>query len=170
MLSWLPGWGLCMAELPGQVTIFDVLADEVEGEPSAARALKVLAKAQEEGWTQNPVCSLVLRLTREDALPFFARWDLTFNPETGKKSWRFQGARAMNGQALNYNDIFIYLEDPDVIEPESPEEYADVPESVRNSLGGLKILSEPDPAYINGPPDNPRWPLPPVPDWSQLFS
>ena len=102
--------------------LFDVLAGELEGEPSPARAIKVLEAAKANGWTENPYSSFVVRLTREDAEPFFARWDLSFNPETGKKSWRFAGARARNGQALNYSDIFIYLENPEVIYPEPPEE------------------------------------------------
>lgn len=127
--------------IKGQMTIFNVLPGELEGEPSAARALKVLAKAEEEGWTLNPVCSLVLRLTREDALPFFARWDLTVAPETGKKSWRFQGARAMNGQPLNYNDISVYLEDPSVIYPEPPTTPEDDTDEVfRTALGSLDPL------------------------------
>lgn len=100
--------------------IFEVVAGEVSGEPSPARALKVLEAAKANGWVENTHCSLVLRLTREDAEPFWARWDLSFNPETGRKSWRFYGARAKNGQALNYNDIFIYLENPEVIYPEPP--------------------------------------------------
>jgi hypothetical protein len=130
-----------MAELKGQLDIFDVLPGELEGEPSAARALKVLAKAKEEGWTENPHCSLVLRLTRGDALPFFARWDLSFDPETGKKSWRFQGARAQNGQPLNYNDIAIYLEDPDVIYPDPPTGPEDDTDEVfRTALGSLDPL------------------------------
>jgi hypothetical protein len=155
--------------------IFDVLPGELEGEPSAARALKVLAKAKELGWTENPACSLVLRLTREDALPFYARWDLAFDPESGKKSWRFQGARAVNGQPLNYNDISTYLENPDVIYPEPPSiPEDDTDESVRTALGALKILTEPDPAYINGPPGGHPIPLAPpsIPqaDWGALLA
>lgn len=157
-----------MAELKGQMDIFDVLPGELEGEPSAARALKVLAKAKEEGWTKNPHCSLVLRLTREDALPFYARWDLTFDKETGKKSWRFQGARAVNGQPLNYNDIGTYLEDPSVIYPEPPSiPEDDSDESVRTALGALKYLTEPDPRYINGPPAPSTIPST---DWTALLS
>lgn len=83
------------------------------------RVLKVLDAAEENGWTENPYVSLVVRLTREDAVPFFARWDLVTNGD--KRSWRFHGARAANGQALNYGDIFIYLDDPSVIYPEPPE-------------------------------------------------
>lgn len=130
-----------MPEPKGQLDISDVLADETSGEPSAARALKVLAMAREHGWVDNPHTSLVVRLTKDEALPFFIRWDLSFDPETGKKSWRFQGARAQNGQALNYNDALLYLQDPDVIHPEpptSPEDDSD--ESFRTALGSLDPL------------------------------
>jgi hypothetical protein len=161
-----------MAELEGQMNIFDVLPGELEGEPSAARALKILAKAEQEGWTENPVCSLVLRLTRGDALPFFARWDLSFNPESGKKSWRFQGARAMNGQPLAYNDIPVYLEDPSVIYPEpptSPED--DSEESFRTALGSLNPLgptaSPLDPKRLFAKRAKPE---PGFTDWGALLS
>jgi hypothetical protein len=85
------------------------------------RVQKILDKSMEEGWWENPYVSLVVRLTKEEALPFFARWDLHSDP-SGKRSWRFHGARAVNGQALNYSDIFLYLEDPTVIHPEPPPE------------------------------------------------
>jgi hypothetical protein len=109
-----------MPELKGQMDIFDVIKDEVSSEPTAARAVKVLDAAKANGWVENTHASLVLRLTREDALPFFASWNLSFNPETGKRSWRFTGARAKNMQPLNYQDIFVYLENPEVIYPEPP--------------------------------------------------
>ena len=118
-----------MSEIEGQSPLFsmpDVVAGEVAGEPSPARAIKVLDTAKAKGWTENPFCSLVLRLTRADAIPFFARWDLSFNADTGKKSWRFTEARAANGQPLNYNDIFIYLDDPRVIYPEPPGDELDL--------------------------------------------
>lgn len=121
--------------------LIDALKDEIEmGEPTAARAMKILDQAGELGWTENPVVSLVLRLTRDDALPFFARWDLTVTNE-GKRSWRFQGARAQNGQPLAFNDIKVYLADPDVIHPEpptNPEDDSD--ESFRTALGSLDPL------------------------------
>lgn len=100
--------------------LIEGVGGEIAGEPTCARALKVLDAAKANGWVENTHCSLVLRLTRDDAEPFFASWDLSFNPDTGKPSWRFTGARAKNGQPLNYNDIFIYLEDPRVIYPEPP--------------------------------------------------
>ena len=93
-----------MPELEGQVSIFDVLKDELDGEPTPARAIKILDEAEELGWTHNPACSFVIRLTREDALPFFARWDMAHNPETGYRSWGIQGARAVNGPPLNINN------------------------------------------------------------------
>jgi hypothetical protein len=150
-----------MAELPGQMSIHDVLADEVEGEPSAARALKVLAAAKDAGWTENPYTSLVLRLTREDARPFFARWDLSFDPATGRKSWRFQGARAGNGQALSYQDIFLYLDDPSVIEADPPDELAEAAgheDPDQTEASALKAL-----APLTGPA-TPAIPM----DWSIL--
>lgn len=157
-----------MPELKGQTTIFDHLRDELDGEPSAARAMKILDQAAELGWTENPFVSLVIRLTREDALPFYARWDLSVTSE-GKRSWRFQGARAANGQALNYNDIKIYLQDPDVIQPDMPSiPEDDSDESVRDALGALKYLSEPDPAYVNGPPQRAAA-EPMFPDWGAML-
>ena len=119
----------------------EALKDELDGEPSASRALKVLDLADELGWMVNPVCSFVIRLTRDDAVPFFARWDLGYDEVKAKRSWRFAGARAANGQPLNYNDIKIYLEDPDVILPEpptSPEDDSD--EAFRTALGALDPL------------------------------
>lgn len=101
--------------------LFDLTVKEVMGEPSAARALKLLAKAKEEGWTENPHTSLVIRLDKEGAEPFFMRWDLA-EGSNGKPSWRFQGGRAKNGQALGLNDALLYLEDPSVIYPEPPKE------------------------------------------------
>jgi len=156
-----------MPELPGQLSLLDGVKAELEGEPTAARAMKILDQAAELGWTENPFVSLVIRLTREDAIPFFARWDLSVS-DTWKRSWRFQGARAMNGQALNFNDIKIYLEDPDVIHPEMPSiPEDDSEESVRNALGALKYVTEPDPAYVNGPPGKPE---PGFTDWGRLLS
>jgi hypothetical protein len=88
------------------------------------RILKVLAVAEENGWTENDAISLVIRLNKPDdslARPFFMRWDL-HRGEGGKRSWRFQGARASNGQALNLGDALVYLEDTSVIHPEPPDE------------------------------------------------
>lgn len=121
--------------------LLDAAKDELDGEPSASRALKLLDTAAELGWTENPAASFVIRLTREDALPFYARWDLSYNPETGKRSWRFAKAFASNSQPLAYNDIKTYLEDPDVIYPEpptSPED--DTDEVFRTALGSLDPL------------------------------
>lgn len=101
--------------------VFDTFAREVISQPTNARGLKVLAQAKELGWQENPYVSMVLRLTKEGAEPFFARWDLGVTA-SGKPSWRFQGARAANGQPLAYNDIAVYLQDPDVIHPEPPED------------------------------------------------
>ena len=150
-----------MSELKGQMDIFDVLPDELGGEPSAARAIKILDEARELGWTENPYVSLVVRLTREDAKPFFARWDMGFSPETGKRSWRFHGAFAANGQALAFSDIKTYLNDPSVIEPEPPDELCEAAEhdnpgqTEAAALEALKPLTEPSI---------------PSTDWSVLFS
>jgi hypothetical protein len=153
-----------MSELKGQTTIFDHLKDELDGEPTAARAMKILDQAGELGWTENPFVSLVIRLTRDDAVPFFARWDLSVT-DSGKRSWRFQGARAANGQALNFNDIKIYLEDPDVIHPEpptSPEDDSD--EAFRTALGSL------DPLGPTAVPPAKNKPEPGFTDWGALLS
>lgn len=88
-----------------------------------ARVLKVLEAAEASGWQLGPTgTTLVARLYRPDheGLPFFARWDLVSTGE-GKRSWRFHGAMAANGQRLNYRDIFTYLDDPSVIYPEDPD-------------------------------------------------
>jgi hypothetical protein len=154
-----------MSELKGQTTIFDHLKDELDGEPTASRALKLLDYAYEQGWELNPNASFVMRLTRDDALPFFIRYDLAFNVETGKRSWRFAGARAQNGQPLNYNDIKIYLEDPDVIHPEpptSPEDDSD--EAFRTALGSL------DPLGPTAVPPAKNKPEPGFTDWGALLS
>jgi hypothetical protein len=139
-----------MAELPGQMDIFDVLADELNGEPTPARAVSILETAKELGWRENPFCSFVVRLTRDDGLPFYARWDMGFNPETGKRSWRFQGARAINGQPLAYGDIKTYLADPSVIYPEPPDELCEAAEhdnpdqTEAGALEALKPVTEPE--------------------------
>lgn len=109
-------------QIPGQMDIFDALADELNGEPTCSRAVFILETAKRLGWRENPYCSFVIRLTRDDAIPFYARWDLSFSPETGKRTWRFTHAQAANGQKLAYGDIKIYLNDPTVIHPEPPEE------------------------------------------------
>lgn len=144
-----------MTELEGQISIFDAIGDELEGEPTPSRAIKILDEARELGWTENPACSFVVRLTREDALPFFARWDMAHNPETGKRSWRFQGARAINGQPLNFNDIKLYLNDPNLIYPEPPDEAAEAAEfenpdqTDEQALEALKPIAKPDPALTD---------------------
>ena len=81
-------------------TPVEPVKDELAGEPSPARALKVLDEASELGW-EIGACSFVIRLDRDDALPWFARWDLSVSDE-GKKSWKFAGARASNGQLFRY--------------------------------------------------------------------
>jgi hypothetical protein len=141
--------------------------DELGGEPTASRAIKLLDYAAEQGWKENPACSFVIRLTREDALPFYARWDMTYSEDTGKRSWRFNGAMAKNGQKLAYNDIKTYLDDPDVIYPEpptSPED--DTDESFRTALGSLDPLG---PTAVP-PGANANKPEPGFADWGALLS
>ncbi len=110
------------------MTLTSDLADLLD-DPLPARVRKVLDVAEAEGWQENPVVSLTVRLAKPDdtpkrpaeppALPFYATWVL--DRKDGKHSWRFQNARAKNGQALNYGDVLIYLQDTSVIYPEEPE-------------------------------------------------
>lgn len=83
-------------------------------------ARKLLRIAEEEGWQIGTV-SLVARINREDAQPFYASWHM----KEGK--WSFYGCRALSpvGQGLvklNIRDAFVYLQDPTVIYPEDPQE------------------------------------------------
>jgi len=139
-----------MPELPGQMDILDAIADELNGEPTPSRAVSILETAKELGWRENPFCSFVIRLTRDDALPFYARWDLSVHPETGKRSWRFAKAYASNGQALAYGDIKTYLNDPSVIYPDPPDELCEAAEhdnpgqTEAAALEALKPLTEPE--------------------------
>lgn len=155
----------------------EALAAELDGEPTASRALKLLDYAYEQGWELNPNASFVMRLTRDDALPFFIRYDLYFSLETHERKWKFAGAMAQNGQKLNYNDIKKYLNDPDVIYPEPPDEecegaqHDDPENTVRDALGHLRsahMIGQADPAYINGPPSRPVL-EPGFTDWSALL-
>lgn len=138
-----------MSELKGQLSILDAIRDELKGEPTPARAIRILDQAAELGWTENPYCSFVIRLTREDAKPFYARWDMSHNPETGKRSWRFAHAQASNGQRLAFRDIQTYLEDPRVIEPFPPDELCEAAEhdnpdqTVAAALEALRPITEP---------------------------
>ena len=86
---------------------------------------KVLAAAEENGWTENPAVSIVARLHKPGdplARPFYVSYWLVHDTATGKSSWRFHDSHASNGQGMNYRDIFMYLEDPAVIHPEPPIE------------------------------------------------
>lgn len=145
----------------------EALKDELDGEPSASRALKILDTAEDLGWLVNPVCSFVIRLTRDDAVPFFARWDLAYDEAKAKRSWRFAGARAANGQALNYNDIKVYLNDPDVIHPEAPTSPEDdTDEAFRTALGALDPLGPTASPPVKGKAK----PEPGFADWGALLS
>ena len=101
----------------------DQIIDEVGLDASVSpRILKILNVAEEEGWMLNPFVSLAVRLTREDAEPFYATWHLVPTDSKSGKSWRFQKAYARNGQPLSYDDILTYLRDPTVIYPEPPDD------------------------------------------------
>ena len=104
-----------------------VIGDSLETVP--ARLRKVLEAAEDNGWEMSKTgCTAVLRLHRpadEVALPFYVRWDLLRIGKEGKEgklSWRYHSAMAQNGQKLNYNDVFDYIEHPEYIHPEPPEE------------------------------------------------
>jgi hypothetical protein len=100
--------------------LIETVAAEVDGEPTAAKAVKLLRAAAENGWTENPYCSLVLRLQHPDGLPMFVRWNFVLS-DGGKPSWRFAGARASNGQAMTLSDVAMVIEHPELIFPEPPE-------------------------------------------------
>lgn len=94
----------------------EVALDETKIPPNARKLLRI---AEEEEWQIGPV-SLVARLHKEGAQPFFARWDL----KEGR--WSFAQCRALSpvGEGLvklKISDAFIYLQDPTVIYPEDPE-------------------------------------------------
>ena len=108
--------------------LIEVVAAEVSSDPSAARAVKLLNAALANGWTENNVASLVLRLKHPDGLPMFVAWRLLVG-NNGKTSWRFDGARASNGQAMTLNDAFAVVETPQLIFPEPPERKEEVKES-----------------------------------------
>jgi hypothetical protein len=99
--------------------LIEAVAAEVQGEASAARAVKILQQALAAGWTENPYASLVLRLKHPDGVPMFARWNLVIS-DKGKPSWRFYGARASNGQAMTLNDVALVIEHPELVFPEPP--------------------------------------------------
>jgi hypothetical protein len=141
-------------QIKGQMSFLDGIDAEL-GDPSAKRAFAILELAGELGWTESPFASFTVRLTHPDGLPFYATWHWSLNPETGKRSYRFAGAFAKNGQPLAYADIKTYLQDPSVIFPEPPalaEDDSD--EAVAEALGNLAPL-------------NPR-PVIPAADWSVL--
>jgi hypothetical protein len=91
--------------------------------PIPPRVLRLLETAQEHGWQEGKAgTTVVMRLHKPSdiaAIPFYVSWLLTV--KDGKRSWRFQGSRAANGQPLAWNDIKTYLQDPSVIYPEPPE-------------------------------------------------
>lgn len=117
----------------------DLIREAIEALPP--RIATLLDRAEQEGWEESayvkPAISLAIRLDRPTdrreheslkdwkergaALPFIVRWGFTADSQ-GKRAWRFDGARAANGQPLGWPDIPVYLADPAVIYPEPPTE------------------------------------------------
>jgi hypothetical protein len=106
------------------MSYMDVVSEDLDSALSP-QVRKILESAEANGWSENAATTLVIRLHKPDdslAKPFFLRWDLVGRTAKGKPSWRFQGARAAIGQALNLADALLYLEDTAVIHPEPPED------------------------------------------------
>lgn len=97
-----------------------VIAAELDNGPTG-KPLKILEAAIANGWYENPFHSFVIRLDRDDAQPIFARWDVGVTA-SGKISYRFQGARAKNGQPMNFSDLLAVLEEPRLLLAEPPED------------------------------------------------
>jgi hypothetical protein len=100
----------------------DVVSEDIDAAVTP-QVRKILDAAEANGWTENGATTLVIRLSKPGdplAKPFFLKWDLTGRTAKGKPSWRFAGARARNGQAMNLSDALLYLEDTSVIYPENP--------------------------------------------------
>lgn len=75
----------------------------------------ILKAARESEWGFGPI-SLVFRFNHPASEPFFVCW--MYDLPSGK--WRFDSARARNGQPLNINDVRTVLEYPDALLPEDP--------------------------------------------------
>lgn len=104
------------AEGLSELQQLELALDEEKMPPNAKKLLRI---AEEEDWRIGPV-SLVARLDKEGAQPFFARWDFRH----GK--WSFAMCRALSPVGhglvkLTIRDAFIYLKDPTVIYPEDPQ-------------------------------------------------
>lgn len=93
------------------------------------RMLKVIARAEELGWTTG-VILLRLQMSKPDdkpdragavARPFYATWELRGWTPTGKASWGFRSSCTSALQPLSEGDILAYLADPSVVLPEPPE-------------------------------------------------
>src|SRR5262249_51124734 len=94
------------------------------------RMLKVIAAAEEQGWTTGRI-SVCVRLSKPDdkperddsvAFPFYATWELTGWTPTGKPSWHFKSAGTAALQPLSQTDVLAYLADPTLALPEPPPE------------------------------------------------
>jgi len=109
--------GVNVAEDSGSASRWEDIAGTLDPATLPPNARKLLRIAEEEGWTSNGA-SLAIRLTREDAQPFFATWLL----KEGK--WAFSMCRYLDPISglgkLTMNDAFVYLKDPTVIYPEDP--------------------------------------------------
>lgn len=113
----------------------EILRAEIGKGPTAPSVLKVIRAAEDNGWIENDFGSLVLRYRKPndpDALPFFVTWHIGMTAG-GKVSYRFAGARVINGKPLALNDVLIYLADPTVIQDEDPN-----PESGGENAGSVQ--------------------------------
>lgn len=94
----------------------ELALDEEKMPPNVRKLLRI---AEEEGWEIGPV-TLVARLAKKGAKPFFARWDFK------NERWAFNMCRVINPlgglMPLKVSDAFIYLQDQSVIYPEDPGE------------------------------------------------
>lgn len=114
--------------------LITALAAEIQGDPSCAKALKVLDLALAHGWTENPRASLVLRLDHPDGEPMYVAWEL-FSGSNGKRSWRFLSAAARNGQSMTLNDVMAVIENPVLVYPEPPENMEVVSNGTTSTAG-----------------------------------
>jgi len=106
----------------------DVVSEALEALPVNVK--RILQAAEDNGWTEYPSTTLVVRLRKAEdvpevrakavALPFYLSWELTGRTKAGKPSWTFRKAYARNGQEMNLEDALLYLEDESVIYPEPP--------------------------------------------------
>lgn len=106
-----------MAEDPGSFAGWEDIAGHLDPATMPPNAKKLLRIAKEEGWIFNGT-SLAVRLTRDDAQPFFVIWIHKDD------KWRLFDCKYLDPISglgkLAMNDAFVYLKDPTVIYPEDP--------------------------------------------------